>query len=566
MKILQAAFILVFASAALWQPPVVPAAEKKEPIIIGHDKTLVARVSGGRLHLDGKGAYLAAGINRPRNYDTEAWPAYHISVLPDEGRARPYDTNGCIYWKGRYHLMYIFQDPARRGGHCWGHVSSTDLVNWTYHPAALGPEPGDPDKGIYSGNAFVNKDGVPMLCYNGIGAGVCVATAEDDELIKWKKHPKNPIIPRPKKGQPGHGVYRVGDPYLWLEGNTYYCLLGGNKLENKKDTLYLCRSSDLVNWKPLHPFYVAEPSWTVPGEDFACPDFFKLGNKHVLLGISHRVGARCYIGRFDKEKEKFFPEKHVRMNWPGANFFAPESLVDDKGRRIFWAWVTDPRLRTTQLATGSGTQSLPRVMSLDKDGVLLIKPVKELETLRRNHRTLSDIKLAADSETTLPGIRGDCLELAVEIEPGSASQIGLKVRCSPDGKEETVFFYDAVAKKLKMDMSRSTMRDDVAYPEGPQTPGSKNFQAVKGVIELVVAPFELKKGEPLRFRVFLDGPMLEVFANDSQAIAQQVFPKRKDSLLIKVFTKGGPATVRRVDAWDMAAAKFVDKRAPQGAQ
>ncbi|MHC4338407.1 MAG: hypothetical protein ACYSTG_10765 [Planctomycetota bacterium] len=64
MKILQAAFILVFASAALWQPPVVPAAEKKEPIIIGHDKTLVTRVSGEWLHLDGKGAYLAAGINR----------------------------------------------------------------------------------------------------------------------------------------------------------------------------------------------------------------------------------------------------------------------------------------------------------------------------------------------------------------------------------------------------------------------------------------------------------------------------------------------------------------------
>ena len=95
--------------------------------------------------------------------------------------------------------------------------------------------------------------------------------------------------------------------------------------------------------------------------------------------------------------------------------------------------------------------------------------------------------------------------------------------------------------------------DDVAYTRYSLGPG-------KAAPNVVNAPFELKKGEPLRFRVFLDGPMLEVFANDSQAIAQQVFPKRKDSLLIKVFAKGGPATVRRVDAWDMAAAKFVDKR------
>ncbi|MHC4529871.1 MAG: glycoside hydrolase family 32 protein, partial [Planctomycetota bacterium] len=299
-----------------------------------------------------------------------------------------------------------------------------------------------------------------------------------------------------------------------------------------------------------------------PGEDFACPDFFKLGNKHVLLGISHRVGARCYIGRFDKEEEEFFPERHVRMNWPGANFFAPESLIDHKGRRVFWGWVTDPRLRTTQLSAGSGVQSLPRVMSLDKDGTLLIKPVKELETLRRNHRRIENIELISDSEKVLEDIRGDCLELAIQIEPGIAQQVGLKVRCSPDGNEETVFFYDRVAKQLKMDMSRSTMRDDVAYPEVPQSPGSKNFRAVKGVIELVVAPFELKEGELLRFRVFLDKPMLEVFANDRQCLTQQVFPKRKDSLLIKVFAKGGAAVVRRVDAWGMAAAEFVDKRAP----
>ena len=68
--------------------------------------------------------------------------------------------------------------------------------------------------------------------------------------------------------------------------------------------------------------------------------------------ISHMVGARCYVGRY--EKEKFYPEQHVRMNWPGGTCFAPESLVDAKGRRIFWAWVIDPRLKATKDATGSG--------------------------------------------------------------------------------------------------------------------------------------------------------------------------------------------------------------------
>ena len=53
-------------------------------------------------------------------------PGYHF-VVP-EGVAAPFDPNGAIYWKGRYHLFYIFQDKrsGKKADH-WGHISSTDL-------------------------------------------------------------------------------------------------------------------------------------------------------------------------------------------------------------------------------------------------------------------------------------------------------------------------------------------------------------------------------------------------------------------------------------------------------
>ena len=240
-----------------------------------------ASISGGRLHLDGGYVMAGKGLEPPRTREQEDWPTYHISALPEEGLCRPYDANGCIYWKGKYHLMYIYQDPNRpHGGHSWGHAVSTDLVNWTFIAPALVPEPGDPDVGIFSGNAFINKDGVPMLCWFGVGAGVCVATAEDDDLIRWKKHPRNPIVPMPKPGQPGHGVYTVWDPYLWLEGDTYYCLLGGNKLPDGKDTLYTMKSRDLVNWTPLHPFYQhPDLSWTTPGRGLLVPRLLQAGRQ-----------------------------------------------------------------------------------------------------------------------------------------------------------------------------------------------------------------------------------------------------------------------------------------------
>ena len=83
-------------------------------------------------------------------------PGYHI-VTP-EGLCGPFDPNGALFWKGRYHLMYIVQTPK---GHCWAHISSHDLVHWRHHPLAL--EPGGVDNGIFSGGAFQSPTHLPYL-------------------------------------------------------------------------------------------------------------------------------------------------------------------------------------------------------------------------------------------------------------------------------------------------------------------------------------------------------------------------------------------------------------------
>ena len=89
------------------------------------------------------------GNEPPRTRATEDWPTWHVTALPEEGHCVPYDANGCIFWKGRYHLMYIFQDQTLpKDGLSWGHTSSTDLVNWTFHSAAIVPEKGDADTEI----------------------------------------------------------------------------------------------------------------------------------------------------------------------------------------------------------------------------------------------------------------------------------------------------------------------------------------------------------------------------------------------------------------------------------
>jgi sucrose-6-phosphate hydrolase SacC (GH32 family) len=140
---------------------------------------------------------------------------------------RWFDPNGAIFWRGRYHLFYIFQ--RLDGVHVWGHASSIDLVHWRQHPTGLDVAPTDPDRGIFSGNAFLDREGAPTIMYHGVGVGNCIAQSHDDLLERWEKLRTNPIVPIPKAGDPNHGKFESWDPHGWFEGGSYYAIFGGEK-------------------------------------------------------------------------------------------------------------------------------------------------------------------------------------------------------------------------------------------------------------------------------------------------------------------------------------------------
>lgn len=496
-------------------------------------------------------------VNRSRELkqkfqDDPHRPRYHL-LHPEEGPIMPGDPNGAIWWKGRYHLFYIFQRQQKEDPqtvHCWGHVSSTDMVHWEHHPTALDVAPTDKDRGIFSGNAFVTKNGVPMILYHGVNAGNCVAFAEDDLLTRWKKHPANPIVPMPKKGEPDYGKYDSWDPHGWLEGDTYYAIFGGNPHTGARAALFKGPDITQLNFAG---HFLPDDRWSQPGEDVSCPDFFPLGNKHVLLCISHMRGARYFLGRW--ENERFIPETHERMNWPGGMFFAPETLLDDKGRRIVWAWCMDERPDSVQTASGwSGVMSLPRVLSLDPSGLMQIEPASELEQLRYNPRKQRQLRIAADQEISLDDVRGDGLELKLEMKPSGARELGVKIRRTPDGAEETVIIYDPAAGLLKIDVSKSTLDPEIRYRTWCITKPLDAADADRRV-SVQEAPLKLNPGEPLRLRIFLDRSMLEVFANGRQCLTQRLWPTRRDALGVSLFSRGGETQVDSLEAWDMAATK-----------
>ena len=466
-------------------------------------------------------------------------PVYHIVNPEGVGSAPTTDPNFAIYWRGRYHLWHYFVESSDIVS--FEHLSSIDLVHWREHEpnrnirGKASIPPYQIDAGL-SGNAMVNKQGQVTIGFGMPLRGFGLAFSDDPLLEKWTNLPENPVVSQQKMSANGSwdGIVKFAhwDPFVWLEEGTYYMISGG--FPNTKpypDKPALFKSENLTDWSYVGPFMTREMPGVAPEEDISCADFFEMGGKHVLLCISHKRGCRYYVGEW--KNEQFHPEAHYRMCWSHPNdpeFFAPESLLTSDGRRVMWAWVRPTLPSEMKKQAGwAGMLSLPRHIWMGENNRLHMCPVDELDQLRYNPVEIE--RRPVSSLYVLPGVSGRELELGINIEPGDAKRVGVKVCRSPDGEEETSIYYDAQKKKLVVDTSKS---------------GLKYTQTEE-------APFELKPGELLRLRIFVDHSVVEVYANDRQAIVRRIYPTYNDSTGVAVFAEGGLAKLKASKGWKMAA-------------
>ena len=444
----------------------------------------------------------------PKN-PPKIWLTYHLAH-PGPGDAKPGDPNPAFFWKGRYHLHYIYRN---RTGFCFAHVSSEDMVHWKWHPTVLGPT--TMGHGMFSGTGFITKDGRPAMVYHGKGSErnwICYAL--DDKLDQWSK--PHEMTPRDQDGKLMTDMPYF-DPDIWINNGIYYGVNG----RSSKESAVMMKSDNLKDWdyigELLHPDFDEQKLGVGRDEDISCANIFKLGEKWVLLCISHRLGCRYFIGDF--KDEQFLPEQHGLMNWSRAEYFAPESLLTPDGRRVMWAWCA-PRGARKPISKRlqKGIQSLPRELSLSKDGTLLIKPLRELKKLRSEEKTVADLTVKSDTTHRLKGISGDAMELEIVLDTPSAKEFGIKVLCDEEGNNG-----------LSISSGKGSKTLNVGY---------------------IDPPFELQEGEDLTLRILIDKNMIEVFANDRQAALAWHEYDLQD-LHLSLFSKGGDLKVRKVSAWQM---------------
>lgn len=457
-------------------------------------------------------------------------PVYHF-VSPE---SQLNDPNGLCFWQGRWHLFYqgyppdefpLPKDIAKRRQH-WGHAVSDDLIHWRDLPYALYP---GIEKMCFSGSTLVEADRV-IAYYPGINAGQMVAISKDPLLLNWEKLGGKPV------SSPS------GDSCIWKEGDTYFGLVGAT----------LVSSTNLIDWTSRGGFL--EGNAFPIGDASACPNFVPIGTKHLFLSFSHTFGGQYLLGDYNAQTHRFRPYAHDRFNHgkvsPGG-VHAPSAVSDGKGGVINILNINDGR----HSDDWDQIMSLAQHLTLWPDAKLRIEPVEAVATLRSEHRHVGETPLPANREILLRGIKGDTLELDLEIDPQLARHVQLNVLRSPNAEEQTSITFYNFNRKLSiwydtkavvtLDGTRSSTRPDVWIrpPESVDIDyGSRDWNA---------APLSGTPGQPVKLRVFIDRSVVEVFVNGRHYLAMRVYPGRQDSVGVSLRAQGRGAVLRHLDAWRM---------------
>lgn len=456
---------------------------------------------------------------------TDMRPAYHF--MPPEHGATDVQA---IFWNGEYHLFYdYFPGWPLSGSIAWGHASSRDLVHWRHHPVAIAPTPDTYDNQYIATGSIVIHNGIPTAFYTGGGdQAQCMATSRD--LIHWEKYAHNPVVTGPPEGF-DKATFR--DPCVWQEADGWYMAVGGG-IAPTQNVVLLYHSKDLIHWTFLHPLFTTGPlTATGTAGMFECPDFFPMGDRHVLLAS---VDGTTYWFKGRYEVHRLIEESHGRTDFGGL--YAAKTLIDARGRRILWGSICESTGWDLGKLTGwSGVYCLPRVMALRDDGEICFSWPEELLALRGASQTVAPLNIIAGKDHYLPGIEGRQLEIECEIDPGTATRIGLAVRCSPadsmaDYRERTIIWYERADGQLHLDRSKTDLFKDT---------GKTSLKA----------PLKLASGEKFRLRVFLDASMLEIQAGPTCWMTARIYPYRKDSVSLALTAEGGNAILNSMTVWNI---------------
>ena len=465
----------------------------------------------------------------------EERPVYHVT--PTVGWLN--DPNGFSYFDGLYHLFYQYNPYSTQWDSMhWGHLVSEDMLNWKRLPAAMAPDEWYDNFGVFSGSALTAPDGRHLLIYTGVEekrnpeGGLIFRQTQNlafGDGTDYVKYEKNPVI-TPEMLPEGYSAADFRDPKIWYEEKEgqYYAIIGVST-EKNGGAVVLFRSPDLYGWEYVSTL---DQSFNEYGYMWECPDMFRLGDtdfipilpmKMTAKGTEFHAGnnAAYLAGTYDRETHAF-TRKEIRSIDYGIDFYASQSTVTPDGRRVLIAWMQTPETmhRTPPGAKWFGQLTIPRELS-EKDGLLIQKPIREIEAYRKESVFYEDVLVREC--TKLSGVEGRSLDLTVRVKPAEG---GLYQKFTIKVAEAEEF-----CTSITYDPADSMLYFDRTYS------GFTHY-----IISERKAHVRDRCGEIL-LRLMIDRFSVEIFVNDGEQVMSNTIYTRQSADGISFEVSGGAAVI-----------------------
>ncbi|MCH5318944.1 MAG: DUF4980 domain-containing protein [Paramuribaculum sp.] len=455
------------------------------------------------------------------NFDTSNKEKYRplFHHTPEYGWMN--DPNGMFYKDGVWHLYYQWNPYGSKWQNMtWGHSTSTDLVNWNHHGAAIEP---NGFGAAFSGSSAVDKTGSAGFGKDAVVTMYTTAGKNQTQSLMWstdngetfKFYPGSPVITLESEAR---------DPNMfWNEDTKTWTLVLAHALEKE---MLIFSSPDMKKWTLTGSF---GKGLGAQGGVWECPDLFPLPvegtneTKWVLLcninpgGPFGGSATQYFVGDFDgktftadTDLNGMIPTKWLDY---GKDNYANVSWSDaPNGRRVIMGWMSNwqyaNEIPTLQFRSAN---TLPRDLKLfrGKDGELYVasKPSPEVDSLR-DRMTLNEKQLTVGKNTkqiALPEQNNGICEIFMKVQAKGAKTFTLIF--SNDKGEQVKMTYSPLTDKLSFDRSQSG-----------QTEFSDDFAAV------TAAPVH-SAGSTFGLRIFIDTSSMEVFEESGKAVMTNlVFP------------------------------------------
>ena len=431
------------------------------------------------------------------------------------------DPNGFSQFNGKYHMFYQWNPlGTNHKNKTWAHSVSGDLLHWERLKTALRPNTWYSKDGVYSGSAIVDDDKLYLFytgnvkdCDGNRESYQCLAVSSDGENFeRWEPSIVN---------QPDGYTRHIRDPKIWKKDGKFYAVIGIQS-EDLEGKAVLYSSENIKDWK-----FEGEIAGANHGKikDFGfmweCPDYFQLkdeknGEIKDLLVFSpqglepegdlynNKYQTGYLFGKLDYEKHEFeILSDFVEID-RGNDFYAPQSMEDDKGRRLVVGWMGVPEDEDFPTVKNEWLHclTLPRELKVI-DGKLYQVPINEMESIRGEKIEFSG-KVTGEVKVGT----GVTYELKAKFTDFN-SDFGLKLRTGKNS--ETILKFDYNDKKFVLD----------------RTKGEQPDKRLRKVYLGDISELELT--------VFVDNSSVEVFINGGQEVfSSRIFPE-KDADGISVF-------------------------------